>query len=390
MHLNKLVQNLGTESAFTVLARATSLATQGKDIINLGIGQPDFSTPEHIVEAAVKALRDGHHGYTPAKGIAPLREAVADDFKTRNGFTLDPENILVVPGGKVTMAFAMLLLGGVGHEIIYPDPGFPIYGSMVGFSGARPVPYTLSADKGYGIDANDILAKITDATRLIILNSPGNPTGGINAPEELRKLAAGLEQWPYVYVLSDEIYSRLYFDDIEHLSPLTLPGLADRTIILDGWSKTYAMTGWRLGWSYWPNNLIDVAERLAINIHSCVNASAQHAALAALQGPQDAVDHMRSAFQERRDLVVQRFANMDQVSAPVPKGAFYAFPEIRVPGKTAEQIQDALLSEEGIALIAGTSFGAQGSQNLRLSFANSLENIERALEKLERWLSRQG
>ena len=389
MHLNKLVQNLGTESAFTVLARATSLAAQGKDIINLGIGQPDFSTPEHIVEAAVKALRDGHHGYTPAKGIAPLREAVAHDFKLRNGAGLNPENMLIVPGGKVTMAFAMLLLGGVGHEIMYPDPGFPIYGSMAGFSGARPVPYPLSADKGYGIDADDILSKVTDATRLIILNSPGNPTGGINTPGELRKLAAGLEPWPHVYVLSDEIYSRLYFDGVQHVSPLTLPGMADRTIILDGWSKTYAMTGWRLGWSYWPDALIDVAERLAINIHSCVNASAQYAALAALQGPQDAVDCMRSAFQERRDLVVRRFADMHQVSAPIPKGAFYAFPEIRVPGKTAEQIQDALLTNEGIALIAGTSFGAQGTQNLRLSFANSLENIECALEKLALWLNQQ-
>lgn len=390
MGLNKRVQNLGTESAFTVLARATSLAAEGRDIINLGIGQPDFATPEHIVEAAVKALRDGHHGYTPAKGIGELRAAVAHDFQARNGATLNPDQILIVPGGKVTMAFAMLLLGEAGHEILYPDPGFPIYGSMAGFSGAKPIRYTLSADKGYGIDADQILGKVTQATRLIILNSPGNPTGGINAPEELRKLAEGLKKWPNVYVLSDEIYSRLYFDGIDHLSPFTLPGMADRTIILDGWSKTYAMTGWRLGWSYWPQTLIDMAERLAINIHSCVNAAAQQAALAALQGPQDAVETMRRAFQERRDLVAQRFSQMDQITCPLPRGAFYAFPEIRIPGKTAEQIQDTLLMEQGLALIAGTSFGAQGTQNVRLSFANSLANIERALDKLSAWLERQG
>ena len=386
--LNPLVQNLGTESAFTVLARAASLTAQGRDIINLGIGQPDFPTPAHIVEAAVKALRDGHHGYTPAKGIPALRACVAADFEARNGQTLDPDRVLIVPGGKVTMAFAMWLLGGQGHEILYPDPGFPIYGSMAGFSGARPLPYALSAAKGYAIDAAQILAQVTPATRLIILNSPGNPTGGVNSPEELAKLAAGLADWPQVYVLSDEIYSRLYFEGHSHVSLLSFPEIAERTIVLDGWSKTYAMTGWRLGWSYWPAPLIDLAERLAINVHSCVNAAAQHAGLAALEGPQDAVVEMCQAFQERRDRVMAGFAEMDQISAPLPQGAFYAFATLRLPGMTAQQMQDSLLTEAGVALIAGTSFGERGKASLRLSFANSLENIDSALDRLADWLAK--
>ena len=391
MNFNHLTQNLGTESAFTVLARAASLADQGKDIINLGIGQPDFPTPDHIVEAGVKALRDGHHGYTPAKGIPALREAVAADYEARNGQALDPERLLIVPGGKVTMAFAMLLLGGQGdqgpHEILYPDPGFPIYGSMAAFSGARPVPYALSAEKGFGLDAEAVLAKITSATRLLILNSPGNPTGGINAEAELRKLAQGLEAWPQVRLLSDEIYSRLYFDGGTHLSPLTLPGMPDRTIILDGWSKTYAMTGWRLGWSYWPKDLIDLAERLAINIHSCVNAPTQLAGLAALQGPQDAVDTMRTAFQRRRDLVMDRLAPLPGVTAAQPKGAFYAFLDFN--GHQGQDVQNALLEQAGVATVAGTSFGTSATSHIRVSFANSDQNIAAAFDRLEAWLASQ-
>ena len=387
MRLNQLTKNLGTESAFTVLNRAASLAAQGRDIINLGIGQPDFATPPHIVDAGIKALRDGHHGYTPAKGLPQLRAAVAEDFKARRGAALDLERILIVPGGKVTMAFAMLLLGGVGHEIIYPDPGFPIYASMIGFSGARPVPYTLSAEKGFGIDADTILEKITPATRLLILNSPGNPTGGINDPDEVKKLATGLVDWPDVHILSDEIYSRLYFDGIEHFSPFTCPEIQDRTIILEGWSKTYAMTGWRLGWSYWPAHLIDLAERLAINIHSCVNAPTQFAGLAAIQGPQNEVEEMRSAFQRRRDLVVGRLKTLPGVKVPLPKGAFYAFPEFNHHQLTGMQIQDRLLEEGGVATVAGTSFGQTGTYNLRLSFANSKENLARALNRIEDWMA---
>ena len=384
MSLNRLAQNLGTESAFKVLDRAASLTAQGRDIINLGIGQPDFPTPPHIVEAAVKALRDGHHGYTPAKGIPALREAVAADYAGRNGLALDPDRLLILPGGKVTLAFAMLLFGGDGHEIIYPDPGFPIYASMAAFSGAKPVPYALSAQQDFSLDAEAVLAKITPATRLLVLNSPGNPTGGVNRAAELRKLAKGLAVWPQLRVLSDEIYSRLYFDGLPHLSPLTLPGLAERTIVLDGWSKTYAMTGWRLGWSYWPKDVIDLAERLAINVHSCVNAPTQFAGLAALQGPQEAVEAMGAAFQRRRDLVMERVARLSGVSAAQPKGAFYAFLEFE--GRLGQEVQQGLLEEAGVATIAGTSFGGGATSHIRLSFANSDENIATAFDRIEAWL----
>lgn len=392
--LNPLTKNLGTESAFTVLARAAALSAQGRDIINLGIGQPDFATPEPIVEAAVKALRDGHHGYTPAKGLFALREAVAQDFQARNGVPLDPERILIVPGGKVTMAFALWLLGGAGHEILTPDPGFPIYASMAGFSGATPLSYPLSAAKGYGLDAEAVLAKVTERTRLLILNSPGNPTGGVNDPAELRKLAQGLVDWPHVHVLSDEIYSRLYLDGQTHRSLITFPELAERTIVLDGWSKTYAMTGWRLGWSYWPKSLIDLAERLAINVHSCVNAPTQWAGIAALKGSQAAPEAMRSAFARRRDLVMDRLAAIPRLSAPRPQGAFYAFVDVALEGGgeggSAEHIQNALLEEAGVATIAGTSFGAVGARSLRLSFAAADRDLSRGLDRIAAWLEAPG
>lgn len=387
--LNPLVKRLGTESAFTVLARAASLGAQGKDIINLGIGQPDFQTPDFIVEAAVKAVRDGHHGYTPAKGLPSLRGAVAQDFEIRNGVPLNLEQVLIVPGGKVTMAFAMMLLGGTGSEILYPDPGFPIYGSMAAFSGARPVPYALDVDRGDGLNAELVLSKITPATRLLILNSPANPTGAINDPEQLRLLAQGLEAWPHVTVLSDEIYSRLYFDDAKHLSLMAFENLRDRTIILDGWSKTYAMTGWRLGWSYWPKALIDHAERLAINIHSCVNAPTQVAGQAALEGPQDSVEIMRQAFAARRDLFMEKVAAIPGLSAPKPKGAFYGFMSLDAVGRPIEAVQNALLEDAGVAVIAGTSFGAVGGQHLRVSFANSPENVSLAMDRIGDWLATQ-
>ena len=385
-NLNPLLKKLGTESAFTVLSRAASLAESGKDIINLGIGQPDFRTPDFIVESAIKALRDGHHGYTTAKGIPQLREAVANDFKIQNSHELNSEQILIVPGGKVTMAFAMLLLGGLGNEILYPDPGFPIYGSMARFSGATAKPYSLRAENGFGISADEVLDKVTHKTRLLILNSPANPTGGINSVDELKKLATGLESYPNIYILSDEIYSRLYFDGMSHFSPISLPELSDRTIILDGWSKTYAMTGWRLGWSYWPKNLIDYAERLAINIHSCVNAPTQWAGLAALTGPQIHVKEMCEAFSFRRRLVLNALDKMQCVTAPLPKGAFYAFPEFKLADLNGEDIQNLLLEEVGVATVAGSSFGDSSATSIRLSFANSNERIIEALDRISHWL----
>src|SRR6266852_181406 len=270
---------LGTETAFEVLARAKALEAEGRSIVNLGIGQPDFATPPHIVEAGRKALADGHHGYTPANGILPLREAVAADLKRRHGVEVSPANVLVVPGGKVTMFFAIMMFGEAGAEILHPNPGFPIYESVIRFSGATPVPIELHESKGFSFSAEEVLAKITPRTRLLIINSPANPTGGVVPRVELDKLAAGLERHPQVAILSDEIYGEMLYDGAEHVSLLGYPSLRDRVILLDGWSKTYAMTGWRLGYGIWPETLIGAAQRLAINCHSCVNAAAQFAGI---------------------------------------------------------------------------------------------------------------
>ena len=287
--LAESMSRLGTETAFEVLARAAQLEAQGRDIINLGIGQPDFKTPEHIVEAAIKALKDGHHGYTPAQGIVPLREAVARDLNKRHGVDIDPGTVVIMPGGKPTMFFSILMFGGPGTEIMYPDPGFPIYRSMIEYVGSKPVPIALREENGFAFSAEEVLAQITPATRLIIINTPGNPTGGAVPKAEIEKLAAGLEKHPDVALMSDEIYSQMLYDGREHESLLKYPSLKDRLILLDGWSKTYAMTGWRLGFSVWPKALVEPVVRLAVNCHSCVNAPTQFAGIAALDGPQDAV-----------------------------------------------------------------------------------------------------
>ncbi len=380
------MQRLGTESAFEVLARAKALEAGGKSVINLGIGQPDFLTPDHIVEAAVKALRDGHHGYTPANGIPELREAVAADIDRRLGVQVDPGQVVAVPGGKVTMFFAILMFGDSSSEILYPNPGFPIYESAINFSGAKAVPIPLLEENGFAFSAEDVLSRITPATRLIILNSPANPTGGVTPKEEIDKLVAGLEAHPQVTILSDEIYSQLLYDGREHVSLLSYPEIRNRLIMLDGWSKTYAMTGWRLGYAVWPESLVDLATRLAINSHSCVNASAQFAGIAALEGPQDAVTQMRQAFDERRRIVVEELNKLPSISCVEPGGAFYAFPNIQKTGKSAKELETALLEEAGVAAIAGTSFGEYGEGYLRLSYANSTENILEAIRRMGSWL----
>jgi len=373
---------LGTETAFEVLARANALAAQGRDIINLGIGQPDFKTPAHIVEAAVKALRDGHHGYTPAQGIPELREAVAADLAARHGAVVDPGQVLILPGGKVTMFFAMLIYGQPGAEIMYPNPGFPIYESAIRFSGATPVPMVLREENGFAFSAAEVLDQITERTRLIILNSPANPTGGAVPRAEFDALIAGLAQWPKVTVMADEIYSQMLYDGREHVSLLQYPEIQDRLIVLDGWSKTYAMTGWRLGMSVWPKDVIGHAEKLAVNCHSCVNAPTQFAGLAALTGPQDAVHEMVAAFDGRRRVIVDALNGLDGVSCVEPGGAFYAFPNITGTGMDAKTLQTRLLEEAGVAVIAGTSFGAHGEGYLRFSYANSTENIVAAIDRI--------
>ena len=373
---------LGTESAFDVLARAQALTAQGRDIINLGIGQPDFPTPPHIVEAAIGALRDGHHGYTPANGIPALREAVAADLHRRHGVEVDPGHVVIVPGGKPTIFFAGLMFGEPGAEILYPDPGFPIYESVIRHSGATPVPIPLREETGFAFEAEAVLDRITPRTRLIILNSPANPTGGVTPREEVDRLVAGLADHPQVAVLSDEIYSCMLYDGRAHVSLLQYPEIRDRLILLDGWSKTYAMTGWRLGYAVWPDAAVGHATRLCINDHSCVNAASQYAGLAALTGPQNAVDEMMRHFDDRRRLIVEALNSLPGLRCTDPGGAFYAFPNIEGTGMTSVEAQDRFLDEAGVATVAGTSFGRHGEGYLRFSYANSAENIETAIERI--------
>lgn len=376
------LSRLGTESAFEVLARAQSLAARGRDIINLGIGQPDFATPENIVEAGIKALRDGHHGYTPANGLPQLREAVTADLHRRHGVDVDPKNVVVVPGGKPTMFFAITMFGQPGVEIMYPNPGFPIYESVINYSGATPVPIALKEENSFAFSAEAVLAQITDKTRLIIINSPANPTGGVTPKAEIDKLVAGLLDHPHVALLSDEIYSNMLYGGREHVSLLQYPEIRDRLIMLDGWSKTYAMTGWRIGYAVWPDSMAEHVTRLCINDHSCVNAATQFAAIEALNGPQDAVYDMVAQFDVRREVIVRELNSIPGVRCPDAAGAFYAFANIEDTGMTATQAQDKFLNDAGIATVAGTSFGAWGEGYLRFSYANSTENIIEAIRRI--------
>ena len=375
--------NLGTETAFSVLARANKLASEGKNIINLGIGQPDFQTPEHIVEAGIKALKDGHHGYTQSTGIPQLREAVSSDIERRHKVNISPDQILIVPGGKVIIFFSAMLMGERNKEILYPNPGFPIYESAINYSGAKAVPYKLSEDMGFSFSADDILKKINENTSLIIINSPANPTGGVVPKIELEKLAKGLQEYPNVVLMSDEIYDQFCFGEDRFTTMLSFPEIRDRLIILNGWSKTYAMTGWRLGYGIFPVKLYEIAEKLAVNIHSCVNASAQFAALEALKGPQDCVSHMNNTFKKRADIMYTQLNEIEGFNCQKPKGAFYCFPNITGTNKNATEIQNILLDKIGVATVAGTSFGKFGEGYIRLSCANSEEAIEEAVLRMK-------
>ena len=374
--------NLGDENAFAVLARANQLASQGRDIINLGIGQPDFKTPDHIVQAAIDALEAGEHGYTAAVGIPKLRDLVAEDLNSRHGANISADNVMIMPGGKVTMYMAITMFGQPGVDILYPDPGFPIYRSMIEFTGARPVAVPLREENGFAFSADELLGLITPKTRLIIVNSPSNPTGGVTPKEEIDKLVKGLEAWPDVAILSDEIYSRMTFDGLEHQSLTSYPELKDRLILLNGWSKTFAMTGWRLGFSIWPDQLYDDIRKLAVNSYSCVNSAAQFAGMAAITGPQDAADAMMAEFDSRRKAVVKALNDVPGVTCVTPKGAFYAFPNITRTGFKAKELASRLLEEAGVATIGGPDFGIYGEGYIRLSYANSLDNILKAVDRI--------
>ena len=378
---------IGEENAFAVLARANALAAQGRNIINLGIGQPDFRTPDFIVEAAVKALRDGHHGYTPANGIPPLREAVAADLAKRFKVEVSPDSVMIMPGGKPTMFMSILMFGEPGVEIMYPDPGFPIYRSMIEFTGAKPIPVPIREENVFAFSAEETLKLITPRTRLLIVNSPANPTGGVTPKAEVDKLIAGLEKWPDVAIMSDEIYDHMVYDGETHVCLLSYPSIRDRLILLNGWSKSYAMTGWRLGYAVWPGKLYDYARKLAVNLHSCVNASAQYAGLAALKGSQDEVTKMVAEFDKRRKVVVDGLNKLSGVSCATPKGAFYAFPNIKRTGWKAKALASALLEDAGVAIIGGPDFGILGEGYIRVSYANSTENILKALDRMREFLA---
>ena len=381
------VGRMGTETAFEVLAEANRLAAEGRSIINLGIGQPDFATPPNIVEAGVAALRDGRHGYTPAAGIPELREAVAADLRRRHGAEIDPSSVLITPGAKPVMFFSVLLAGEPGAEILYPNPGFPIYESVINYSGATPVPIELHESSGFTWDPEQVLSQVNERTRLIILNSPANPTGGASTREQVDALARGLERWPDAAVMSDEIYSNILYEGREHVTLLDYPQLRERLILLDGWSKTYAMTGWRLGYGVFPPALFAAAERMAINSYSCPNAATQYAAVEALEGPQEAVGEMVAAFDQRRRVIVEELNAVPGVSCVDPAGAFYAFPNITGTGLDARTLQARLLQEAGVAVIAGTSFGALGEGYLRFSYAASEAEIREGVARMRTLLA---
>ncbi|MDC3023957.1 pyridoxal phosphate-dependent aminotransferase [Alphaproteobacteria bacterium] len=373
-----------------LLAKAQKLQQQGKDIINLGIGQPDFKTPEHIVDAAVKALKNGEHGYTQGNGMLLLRETVASDIYNRRKVSVDPENIVIVPGGKVTMWHAILIFGQKGKEIIYPNPGFPIYESVINYSGSTPIPIKLDISNDFKINFDELKNSINENTSLVIINFPSNPTGGVISKKDLDTLVSILEKNPQVKILSDEIYSRILYDDAEFISLLEYPELRNRVIILDGWSKTYAMTGWRIGYGVWPKEYAKVAEQLNINSFSCTNTVTQFAAMEALRGPQESVDFMVSEFDRRRKIMIMKLNEINGFHCTDSKGAFYLFPSIKKTGLKSNEMESILLNEVGVAAVSGTSFGRFGEGYIRFSYANSEKNINLALQKIKEYSERTG
>jgi aspartate/methionine/tyrosine aminotransferase len=378
------VARLGTETAFSVLARAREMERAGRDIIHLEIGEPDFDTPAHITEAAVAALRAGETHYCPAAGIGELREAVAEELSSTRGVAVAPERVLVANGAKPFLFFTILATCEPGDEVVYPDPGFPIYESAIRWAGATPVPLPLREELAFSFDVDDLDARLSDRTRLVILNSPQNPTGGVTPATDLAAAAALILQTP-AWVLSDEVYARLIYGDA-FASIASVPDMLERTVLLDGFSKTYAMTGWRCGYAAVPDELVEPLTRFFVNSTSCVPPFVQLAGVAALTGPQDAVDAMVAEFAVRRELVVSGLNALPGVSCLSPRGAFYVFPNVSGVPLSAESLADRLLEEAGVAVLAGTAFGAEGADHLRLSYANSQANLGRALERMGEFL----
>jgi len=383
LRLAERMSRLGTETAFEVLNRARALERQGEDIIHLEIGEPDFDTPQNIIEAGAHALRAGWTHYGPSAGLPDLREAIAEQVSRSRGVNIDPDEVVVVPGGKPIIFFAILALIEEGDEVIYPDPGFPIYESMIGYVGGRAVPIRLREDRDFSLDVNELAALFSDRTKLIILNSPHNPTGGVLSKRDIWQIAEVIGD-RNVMVLSDEIYSRLIFEGRHH-SIISEPGFKERTILLDGFSKTYAMTGWRMGYGVMRADLATHVSRLMTNSNSCTASFTQIAGIEALRGNQSSVEQMRSEFQRRRDMFVAGLNRIRGFACRVPKGAFYVFPNITKTGWKSKALADALLDKVGVACLSGTSFGQFGEGYLRLSIANSSANLQRALERIESW-----
>ena len=380
MKISDSIYKLSTESAFKVFQRSIELEKKGKEIIHLSLGQPDFPTPKNIIESAKKALDEGYHGYTPSNGLLELRKAVAEDVYNRYNSIVDHENILIVPGGKPIIFFSILMFGEVGSEIIYPDPGFPIYKSVIDYTGAKAVPLVLNEEENFEINVDKMISLFNEKTRLIIINNPNNPTGAFMKKNKIDKIVKALEKFPNVAILSDEIYSRLIYDHEEMPSLLKYPKLKERLIVLDGWSKTYCMTGWRLGWGIWPKSLINHANKLAVNDHSCANAVSQIAGIEALQGGQEEVRKIKEEFEDRRNLIYEKLNSFQNISCFKPGGAFYAFPNISKTKMNGDEFANKALEEYGVALVSGTSFGNSAKDFVRFSFANSKQNISKALK----------
>ena len=377
------MNDLGTESAFEVLARARALEAQGKEIIHLEIGEPDFETPKHIVEAGRKAIADGFTHYGPTAGLPQLRESIARNSGEVRGINTDPTNVVVTPGAKPIMFYVLLALAEPGVEVIYPNPGFPIYESMIKFCGATPVPMQLLEEKDYHPDLAALPGLITDKTRLIIINSPENPCGSALTKEELETIAGIVKQHPDLYVMADEIYKDILYTG-EHYSISSIPGMQERTIILDGFSKSYAMTGWRMGYGILPEELVPHIVKLAVNSVSCAASFTQMAAVAALEGPKDEVEAMIAEFGIRRRLIADGLRSIPGVNCPEPEGAFYAFPSIKGTGLASAEFEDRAMNQAGVALLSGSAFGEFGEGYVRLSYANSQDNIKQAIDKLDK------
>ena len=384
MKLAARMSRLGTETAFEALARAKALEAQGRSIVFMGIGEPDFETPEHIVEAAKSALDAGHTHYTPSPGLPEVREAIAADMSRRLDWEVPASRVVVTPGGKPIMFYTILALAEAGDEVVYPDPGFPIYESMVRFAGATPVPMRLHEALGYNPDLDELREVVSPRTKLIIVNSPNNPCGSVMPEESLRRIAEIANDVDAV-VLSDEIYKDFYYEG-SHVSITKFPGMRERTVVLDGLSKSYAMTGWRVGDGVFPEELAEPVTRLVTNSVSCTAAFSQMAAVTALQGPQESVRSMVAEFRKRRDVLVDGLNAIPGISCPMPAGAFYAFPNITRTGLSSQEFESRLLDEAGVSLLSGTAFGAYGEGYVRISFANSQENIREALRRIGGWL----